>query len=105
LVRHGPAASSGSNPKAPGFAGGYLLRLQRRDFFEQAGHIHRFGIEIVAPAAIAFSLSPAMAFAVRASTPLGRGDLGVAINHDTGSLSTTIRTVAKSTAATCLEKS
>jgi hypothetical protein len=46
-----------------------------------------------------------MAFAVRASTPLGRGDLGVAINHDTGSLSTTIRTVAKSTAATCLEKS
>ena len=24
------------------------MRLQRRDFFEQAGHILRFGIEIVA---------------------------------------------------------
>src|SRR6202011_5643547 len=25
-MQHGPAASSGSNPKAPGSAGGYLLR-------------------------------------------------------------------------------
>jgi hypothetical protein len=25
LMQHGPAASSGSNPKAPGSAGGYLL--------------------------------------------------------------------------------
>jgi hypothetical protein len=24
-MQHGPAASSGSNPKAPGSAGGYLL--------------------------------------------------------------------------------
>ena len=24
-MQHGPAASSGSHPKAPGFAGGYLL--------------------------------------------------------------------------------
>jgi hypothetical protein len=27
-MQHGPAASSGSNPKAPGSAGGYLLRRE-----------------------------------------------------------------------------
>ena len=27
-MQHGPAASSGSNPKAPGSAGGYLLTAQ-----------------------------------------------------------------------------
>jgi hypothetical protein len=27
-MQHGPAASSGSNPKAPGSAGGYLLRFR-----------------------------------------------------------------------------
>ena len=27
-MQHGPAASSGSNPKAPGSAGGYLLFLK-----------------------------------------------------------------------------
>jgi hypothetical protein len=29
-MQHGPAASSGSNPKAPGSAGGYLLSAQIR---------------------------------------------------------------------------
>ena len=39
-MQHGPAASSGSNPKAPGSAGGYLLsrslcvcRISRQLFF------------------------------------------------------------------------
>ena len=30
-MQHGPAASSGSNPKAPGSAGGYLLITDYRD--------------------------------------------------------------------------
>jgi hypothetical protein len=29
-MQHGPAASSGSNPKAPGSAGGYLLGMIAR---------------------------------------------------------------------------
>jgi hypothetical protein len=32
-MQHGPAASSGSNPKAPGSAGGYLLSPMRQAFF------------------------------------------------------------------------
>jgi hypothetical protein len=32
-MQHGPAASSGSNPKAPGSAGGYLL-IPRSPFFK-----------------------------------------------------------------------
>ena len=31
-MQHGPAASSGSNPKAPGSAGGYLLTVRARTF-------------------------------------------------------------------------
>jgi hypothetical protein len=30
-MQHGPAASSGSNPKAPGSAGGYLLAYAESD--------------------------------------------------------------------------
>ena len=34
-MQHGPAASSGSNPKAPGSAGGYLLFATRVSNFIQ----------------------------------------------------------------------
>ena len=35
-MQHGPAASSGSNPKAPGSAGGYLLGFAESDREGQA---------------------------------------------------------------------
>jgi dTDP-4-dehydrorhamnose 3,5-epimerase-like enzyme len=36
LKRHAQAASSGSKTKAPGFAGGYLLRVLRGRIFDVA---------------------------------------------------------------------
>jgi hypothetical protein len=54
--------------RLPKLAPRALLRFQRFDLFEQAGHVHRLVSKSSQPAAIAFSLSPAMALAVSAIT-------------------------------------
>ena len=36
-MQHGPAASSGSNPKAPGSAGGYLPAIQTEALMQEPG--------------------------------------------------------------------
>src|ERR1700730_1735650 len=49
-VRNGQAALSGSKTKAPGFAGGYLLRLMRDDPFQSERveeDIHHYADEFI----------------------------------------------------------